>query len=124
MGYLKHHSIVVTGWDSEKVKEAHQKAKEIFEKKFSIEPFNLPFGTRIISNILDGLMNDQTSFFIAPDGSKEGWKTSDNGDEARKEFVDWLKVQNACDYVEVVFGGDDDEEKIIRSSVIDFIGQK
>lgn len=32
MGYIKHHTIVVTGWQDEKLKKAHQKAKEVFDK--------------------------------------------------------------------------------------------
>lgn len=30
MGYLKHHTIIVSGWQTKEVKEAHQKAIEIF----------------------------------------------------------------------------------------------
>ena len=66
------------------------------------------------------MTNGQSSFFIAPDGSKEGWATSDNGDNARKEFLDWLlKSDNYCDYVEVIFGGDDEHERIVRSKDTD-----
>ena len=43
MGYIKHHTIVVTGWQDEKLKEAHQKAKEVFEKNFESEPYEKPF---------------------------------------------------------------------------------
>ena len=100
----------------EKLKEAHQKAKEVFEKNFESEPYEKPFASRLVSDIIKGLTNGQSSFFIAPDGSKEGWATSNNGDNARKEFLDWLqKADNYCDYVEVIFGGDDEHERIVRS---------
>lgn len=118
MGYIKHHAIIVTSWQNEKIKEAHQKAKEIFERNF-ITDGN---GSKLISDILKGVINDQSSFFIAPDGSKEGWPTSDNGDNARKEFLDWLqKDENDCDYVELMFGGDDEEESVVRSKDTDLI---
>lgn len=118
MGYIKHHAIIVTSWQNEKIKEAHQKAKEIFERNF-IADGN---GSKLISDILKGVINDQSSFFIAPDGSKEGWPTSDNGDNARKEFLDWLqKDKNDCDYVELMFGGDDEEESVVRSKDTDLI---
>jgi len=120
MGYIKHHTIVVTTFGFEYLKEAHQKAKEIFENNFENEPYEKPFGSVLVSDIVYGLKNGQCSFFIAPDGSKEGWGTSDNGDNARKEFLDWLNTsENYCDYVEVIFGGDDDNEGIIRSKQMD-----
>jgi hypothetical protein len=120
MAYTKHHTIIVTGHQDEKIKEAYQKAKEVFEKNFESEPHKKPFASRLVSEIIQGLINDQSSFFIAPDGSKEGRVTSDNGDNARKEFLDWLKKdENYCDYVEVIFGGDDEQERIIRSKDTD-----
>ena len=70
----------------------------------------------LISPIIEGMVNSQFSFFIAPDGSKEGWGTSKDADVARKEFLDWLdKNHDYCDYFEVRFGGDDDEYRITRS---------
>ena len=111
MGYIKHHTIIVTGWQDEEIKEAHLKAKEVFEKNFV---------SRVVSDVVQGLTNGQKSFFIAPDGSKEGWETSVNGDNARKEFLDWLlKSDIYCDYVEVTFGGDDEYERIVRSKYTD-----
>ena len=48
MGYIKHHTIVVTGWQDEKIKEAHLKAKEVFENNFENEPYayGRPFASR------------------------------------------------------------------------------
>ncbi len=116
MGYIKHHTIVVTGRQDEYLKEAHQKAKEIFEKNFEDESCKKYFASRLVSNLIQGLANKQGSFFIAPDGSTEGWPTSDNCKNARKEFLDWLQeTDNSCDYVEVIFGGDDEYERIVSS---------
>ena len=33
MGYIKHHTIVVTSFEFEKAKEVHKKAQEIFVNK-------------------------------------------------------------------------------------------
>ena len=52
MGYIKHHTIVVTGWQDEKIKEAHLKAKEVFEKNFEREPYEKPFASRLVSEII------------------------------------------------------------------------
>ena len=121
MGYIKHNAIIVTGWQEGKVLEARNKAIEIFEDCFSGEPTAKPYGSKLISEIIPGLINGQSSFFIAPDGSKEGWETSQNGDTAREQFCKWLDSEqdNYCDYIEVRFGGDDDYETIVRSSKIE-----
>lgn len=121
MGNVKHNTIVVTGFQEEKVQEARNKAIEIFEQCFSNEPISKPYGSRLVSEIVQGLKNGQCSFFIAPDGSKEGWSTSKNGDEARKQFCDWLngETDNYCDYVEIRWDGDDDAETIVRSNNTD-----
>ena len=117
MGHIKHHAIVVTSWQNEHLEEARQKAIEIFEKNFENEPYEKPYAKKLISEITEGLTNGINSFFIAPDGSKEGWETSNNGNNARKEFLDWLQNEedNYCDYVEISFGGDEHKTKIIRS---------
>jgi len=115
MGYIKHHTIVVTGWSAEQLKEAHQKAKETFEQIFDSEP-QKTYASRLVSEIVQGVTNGQSSFFIAPDGSKENWETSDKCNNARKDFLDWLqKADNWCDYIEVIFGGDNQLERIVRS---------
>jgi len=84
MGYMKHHSIIVTAWDEDKIKEAHNKAMELFDNK-------------LISELVDGVTNSYKSFFIAPDGSKEGWTESIVYDGARGKFLNWLWKQNYDD---------------------------
>jgi len=117
MGYIKHNAIIVTGWQDDKILESRNKAIEIFDEHFSGEPIVRPYGSKLVSEIIPSLANGQYSFFIAPDGSKEGWETSENGDRAREEFCKWLNSDpnNHCDYIEVRFGGDDDNNSIIRS---------
>jgi hypothetical protein len=117
MGYIKHNTIIVTGEQGKEIEEVHQKAKEIFKKynSYFFEP------DKLISEIINGLANGYVSFFIAPDGSKERWEISNECDDARDEFINWLihNENNECDYVEVRFGGDDDRNRIIRSKDIE-----
>ena len=116
MGYIKHHTIVVTGRKDEHIEEAQKKAVEIFEETCKNEMIKPPYGSNIISPIIGSLSNGQKSFFIAPDGSKEGWQTSNNCNNARTAFLDWLdNAENYCYYIEVVFGGDNEHQAIIRS---------
>lgn len=107
MGYIKHHTIIVTNWDEIECMEAHNKAKEILIKN------DIP--TRLVSNIMEGISNSQYTFMIAPDGSKEGWSASNDCDRVRKEFLNWLnKSENTSDYVEVAFGGDYNTASVVR----------
>ena len=101
MGYMKHHAIVVTGSEDE-IQEAHLMACKIFEG---------------ISELTPVAINGYQSFFIPPDGSKEGWEDSEMGDIHRNSFIDWLtKRGGAVKWVEVQYGDDDKETKIIRDS--------
>lgn len=103
MGYIKHNTIVVTTYKDDII-NYHNKANEIFDNK-------------LVSNIVHGLTNGQSSFFIAPDGSKEGWETSNNCDKLREKFLDYLNFNNVRpNYIEIIFGGDDDYETIVRSN--------
>lgn len=114
MGYMKHNAIIVTSWDAKAVVASHEKAKEVFKKHFTSH--RLIDGSKLVSEIIDGVVNSQSSFLIAPDGSKEGWEDSKKGDDARAEFLDWLlHYDNYCNYIEVRFGGDDEYSDIIRT---------
>lgn len=104
MGYIKHHAIVVTSWNRDAIFKAHFKATEIFKDT--------------VSNIVDGMINGYMSFFVGPDGSKEGWTDSDKGDENRAAFIEWVNEQayedgsNKLAFVEVWYGEDNREAKI------------
>ena len=107
MGYMRHHAIVVTSCNEELLTEAHKKASEIFSQVAPVTPETV---------------NGYVSFLIAPDGSKEGWSHSEQGDKARDAFIKYLEAQRYDDgsisinYVEVQFGDDDGVTNIIRNS--------
>ncbi len=48
--------------------------------------------------------NGTQTFCICPDGSKEGWGTSNEGDRMREEFIDWLGNQPSIDWVAIRYG--------------------
>lgn len=105
MGYIKHYAIIVQGFD---IIEAHTEIKNIL-----IETFEDGRASDMVSNIVPNFINGSSSFFIGPDGSKEGWKESNLGDLARERIVGYLRGTN-LDFVEVVFGGDDNLAEIIN----------
>lgn len=103
MGYKRHHAIIVTSWDAKELKDAYNTACGIFP---------------IVSNITKMGINNYQSFFVPPDGSKEGWDESNEGDRRRKRFIEYLDQQRyedgsiCLDWVEIQYGDDDGITKI------------
>ncbi len=112
MGYMRHHTIVVTGmpyeWDERlSIKTVYEKAKSIFKWVSPLSPV---------------MRNGFISFFIPPDGSKEGWSESIEGDAEREKFIQYLESiiyedgSSPVDWVVVQFGDDELETKVVRDS--------
>ena len=115
MGYMRHHAIVVTSWVDEDAitsiratfEDVHTRAKSIFQW---------------VSEISPATTNGYRSFFIPPDGSKEGWDRSDEGDRQRDAFIryiDGLRYGDGStpfDWVEVQFADDDGVTRVTRDS--------
>jgi len=107
MGLTAHNAIVVVGTDVVAIYGARRKAVEIFGGTEDGGP---------VSEIVGPTANNTCSFFVAPDGSKEGWASSDEGDINRHLFIDYLRAvadysrsgrgDGPCplDWVEVRFG--------------------
>lgn len=100
MGYMRHHAIVVTGW-GQAILDAQEMANSIFDN---------------VSPIIRSEANGYDSFFIPPDGSKEGWDESNAGNKRRDDFIGWLRVQSWVKWVEVQYGDDDGVTRITRHS--------
>lgn len=110
MGYIRHHTILVTSYDRERVVQAHEKAVEIFGP--------------IVSELRESIINGYHSFaiIIFPDGSTEGWQPSDHGDKGRDLYRSWLKSQvfedgsSPFDWVELQYGDDNGDTRILHNS--------
>jgi len=104
MGYIKHHAIVIASFDEELILKAHTKANELCEG--------------LVSELISYRINGGKSFFIAPDGSKEGWDESNQMNESRESFIDWVNEQayedesNALSFAELFFGEDNGESRV------------
>lgn len=101
MGYIKHHAIVVTGFRGKDVEAAHRAAEN---------------AGCVVTPFTDAQTNGYRSFLVAPDGSKEGWDTSLDGDSARERFKEYLAGAEErgqyLEWVEVAYGSDDADAKI------------
>lgn len=98
MGTIQNDAIIVTGY-GEDIKKAHEKAMEIF---------NIPFDDYVSKDLVTPLIrhitNQDETFMVAPDGSKEGWDLSNEFDRRRQEFIQYLKKMPALDWVAVSYG--------------------
>jgi len=101
MGYMRDHTIVLSHWDDEDLDKIRDKAVEIF-------------GEDRVSPMMGPYTNCHVSFFIPPDGSKEGWDESKEGDARRSEFKDFIRKSKLyCNWAEVVFGDDEQQNEVI-----------
>jgi len=100
MSYIRHNAIVVTGHhDSDPLynttQKAHDKAVEL---------------GLLVTPIVHGKSNGYSSFLICPDGSKEGWDTSNGFDIKRAAWLEWAKKSSIfLNYAHISYGGDDHE---------------
>jgi hypothetical protein len=104
---MRHHAIVVTTGYGDWHLKAHAKAVEL-----GMDP----------TEVRTSGVNSYDTFLIPPDGSKEGWPASAEGDARRAAFIAWVRDQvyadgsNPIAYAEVQYGDDEHEAKLVRSS--------
>ena len=79
MGYEAQKLLVVSCWQAEQLAVAHEMAVQHFGK-----------WAQLVTPIMGPFVNQRASFFVAPDGSKEGWDSSDDVDYALERYLDWL----------------------------------
>jgi hypothetical protein len=125
MGYNRHHAIVVTG-----PRKSYGRSdidanldKTIYAVQRSVYDLAGKHGYAfLIGPVVESAANSYGSFLVAPDGSKEGWRDSEQGDVLRNEIITYLETlrygdgSTSFDYVEVQFGDDNLETKVIRDS--------
>ena len=90
MGMMQHHAIIATTWD---------------EKTFeAIKGWISKLGKDHQELFLTGgsWVNGHQTVVMVPDGSKEGWETSDKGDGLRDAFIQRLEADS--------YGEDEDGE--------------
>lgn len=91
MGYIVHHTIIVTGWHGEEnLLAAHGHARALF-------------GKEMVSDISPPVTNSYASFSVFPDGSKDGWEESNTANENRATLIAFLR-KTYLDWAEVRFG--------------------
>lgn len=106
MGVIRHHAIVVTSDVTGAIELAVNTAREIGLDVLGPSPI---------------VTNNVNTMLVCPDGSKEGWDESDDGDRKRERFMTYLNSTNYDDgsgplsWVIIAYGDDDASAKIIAS---------
>lgn len=108
MGYIAHHAVVATGDDDRFAETTKSKVNALKEEM----PENL---RNLVVGPIEGATNFYVSYCFLPDGSKEGWETSNDGDEWRDKFVGLFN--DRWDVVVIRFGGDDREYLTAKDNV-------
>jgi hypothetical protein len=114
---IRHHTLIVTVHDQKLAEKLRQQISDLYKK--NMEAKN---GFQLISPIVGSLIGGYYTFFIAPDGSKEGYDLSDDGDRIRAKVIallDSFKSENGAypvNYVELYFGDDTEPAAILHSN--------
>lgn len=108
MGYILHNAIVITSWDDKAIEKAEEAA--------------LSFNLCILGpSAKESAINGYRTLLVCPDGSKEGWADSDDGNHRRRKMREWLRDHRLTDgsslyeWCEVAYGSDDKDAKVIDS---------
>lgn len=111
MGYMVHHALVVTGSarsdympaDRQTVEDAHEFARATADRLCACE----------VTDLTAESTNGYRSFMVAPDGSKAGWATSDDGDATRSDIIDWLRASSGFfSWAEVQYGDEEADNRV------------
>lgn len=104
MSYIRHEAMIFEG------------------QREDVEPLHVAILPMIIKHELTTEMlgeirevyNGYTFFTLYPDGSKEGWPTSNRGDLLREEIKEYIKKNKICiSWCSVQFSGDDSKSIIV-----------
>ncbi len=105
MKQYKHHAILITARDRKLMDELKIKTKDFFLKGMQAKT-----GYKLIGEIIPSIIGEFYTMVIFPDGSIEGYETSEEADKIRAKIIDAIKEINQkkgsqeISYAEVSYG--------------------
>ena len=107
MRNIRHHALIITCNDRKLLESIRNKALELYKQHMEASS-----GSNLVSEIKESIVNHYASFFIIPDGSKEGYDASDDGDVIREKLIAYITplcISEAyhLSFGEISFGADD-----------------
>lgn len=95
MGTIHHHVAVMTTWrgNDENLTAAWESVKQVFRTASGrVDAIMLDIDyTKLLVGPVSGVSNGYATYMMIPDGSKEGWETSDVANSLRDAFVSLLR---------------------------------
>lgn len=111
MGMIIHTAIVVTGSKEERESDG----KWTYDHLEELRAYAYTLGLDA-SELVEAKTNAYASFMIATDGSKLGWETNNEAEEARNKFKKALEDWHyPIEWVEVRYGFDADRGPSVRA---------
>lgn len=117
MKQYKHHAILITTRHRKFIEELRLKAKEFFLKGMQAKT-----GHSLVGEITPSIIGDFYTMVIFPDGSKEGYETSEEADNIRGKIIASIKELNQkagnqeLSFVEISYGSDTEPAAIINEN--------
>jgi hypothetical protein len=107
MGYIKHNALIIEIHDFHS--PLYDVYAEILRACNDVRTEDGKYLNIAVSPLMKSSVNCEYFVFIAPDGSKEGWKHSEAGDKFRDSLFKRItsKYPESVDILDVRFGGDD-----------------
>jgi hypothetical protein len=99
MGYVRHNAIIATAWQ--------EGAAEAL----------VAYAAGIGADAIAGpeVINGYRTVVVVPDGSKEGWSNSNEGDERRQKIRAWLESEKYYwEWAEVAYGDDPANAEVVE----------
>jgi hypothetical protein len=106
MGYFRNECMVISG-ESDPIVLAHKEAVTCFTEAKMPE---------LVSAIIPHAINGGAAFFIAPDGSKEGFPYSNEAAKAREQLISKLRSMPSLEWALILLGGDDGEYRVLQAT--------
>lgn len=105
MTFYSHHAILVTSSEELRIRRAHVEVLAALSTKGLLLP---------VSEVLSSPVNSFYSFFVGPDGSKETWPNSEQGDQMRDEIIEIL-ANAGVRWCEVQYADENDNNHVTRT---------
>lgn len=115
MKNIKHHTIVITSNEKPKLESLRNAIINLYKEKMEAKK-----GGQLVTPLFESLINNFNTFYVIPDGSKEGYDASDDGDLIRKLIVQLCEKYKEADgsnpirYAELYYGDDDNKSEILN----------
>jgi hypothetical protein len=100
MGYIKHNALIIEVSYGAPVWDVYTEICRFVKDRM---------GANLVSPPIESAVNGDVFIFVAPDGSKQGWKTDEDGNKMRAELYDFVtsKYNGSIEVTDLQFGGDD-----------------